>query len=96
MSIVTLKIIFTFSEIKKESDTTVQKRDIRPGALHCISRIFQCPDEGFEVLRLSCKDGVYSAADDAAAILFPSIKTGALPPVRIRSLNLSVLFYCSL
>ena len=35
MSIVTSRF-FTFSEIKKESDTTVQNRDIRPGSLQCV------------------------------------------------------------
>ena len=35
MSIVTSNF-FTFSEIKKESDTTVQNRDIRPGSLQCV------------------------------------------------------------
>ena len=35
MSIVTSRF-FTFAEIKKESDTTVQNRDIRPGSLQCV------------------------------------------------------------
>ena len=35
MSIVTSRF-FTFSESKKESDTTVQNRDIRPGSLQCV------------------------------------------------------------
>ena len=35
MSIITARF-FTFSEIKKESDTTVQNRDIRPGSLQCV------------------------------------------------------------